>query len=172
VGVASSKLLSLFISLEIECFHSQWTQKYLHSGTKSSGWLRYWFKRQRQNLIYLFHIIKRTPPPRELNKYIAYFLSTQTFSNLKKSKFYKYHGKSRSASEDCLQLDGGFLKNEAIHCYKDKSNCQIEAMKITLPIPNITRTWSIQISVRLTSDRTWLSTNESAWIINVIIMVY
>jgi hypothetical protein len=30
-----------FISLEIDCFHSQWTRKYLHSGTKSSGWLRY-----------------------------------------------------------------------------------------------------------------------------------
>ena len=23
------------------CFHSQWTQKNLHSGTESSGWLRY-----------------------------------------------------------------------------------------------------------------------------------
>jgi hypothetical protein len=32
-----------------------------------------------------------------------------------------------------LQLDGGFLKNEAIHCYKHKSHCQIEPMKITLP---------------------------------------
>jgi hypothetical protein len=30
---------SLFISLEIDCFYSQWTRKYLHSGTKSAGWL-------------------------------------------------------------------------------------------------------------------------------------
>ena len=29
------------ISLEVDCFHSQYTRKYLHSGTKSSGWLRY-----------------------------------------------------------------------------------------------------------------------------------
>ena len=42
-------------------------------------------------------------------------------------------GKPRSASEGRLQLDGGFLKNEAIHCYKHKSHCQIEPMKITLP---------------------------------------
>ena len=42
-------------------------------------------------------------------------------------------GKPRSASEGRLQLDGGFLKNEAIHCYKHNSNCQIEPMKITLP---------------------------------------
>jgi hypothetical protein len=35
-------------------------------------------------------------------------------------------GKPRSASEGRLQLDGGFLKNEAIHCYKHKSHCQIE----------------------------------------------
>jgi hypothetical protein len=39
----------------------------------------------------------------------------------------------RSASEGRLQLDGGFLKNEAIHCSEHKSNCQIEPMKITLP---------------------------------------
>ena len=44
-----------------------------------------------------------------------------------------FGGKPRSASEGRLQLDGGFLKNEAIHCYKHKSNCQIEPMKITLP---------------------------------------
>ena len=43
------------------------------------------------------------------------------------------NGKPRSASEGRLQLDGGFLKNEAIHCYKHKSHCQIEPMKITLP---------------------------------------
>jgi hypothetical protein len=42
-------------------------------------------------------------------------------------------GKPRSASEGRLQLDGGFLKNEAIHCYKHKSHCQMEPMKITLP---------------------------------------
>ena len=42
-------------------------------------------------------------------------------------------GKLRSASEGRLQLDGGFLKNEAIHCCKNKSNCQIEPMKIPLP---------------------------------------
>jgi hypothetical protein len=42
-------------------------------------------------------------------------------------------GKPRSASEGRLQLDGSFLKNEAIHCYKHNSNCQIEPMKITLP---------------------------------------
>jgi hypothetical protein len=39
---ANSKSLSLFISSEMDCFHSQWTQKYLHSGTKLSGWLSYW----------------------------------------------------------------------------------------------------------------------------------
>ena len=44
-----------------------------------------------------------------------------------------FAGKPRSASEGRLQLDGGFLKNEAIHSYKNKSNCQIEPMKITLP---------------------------------------
>jgi hypothetical protein len=38
---ANSKLLPLFISLEIDCFHSQWAWKYLLSGTKSSEWLRY-----------------------------------------------------------------------------------------------------------------------------------
>jgi hypothetical protein len=43
------------------------------------------------------------------------------------------NGKPRSASEGRIQLDGGFLKNEAIHCYKHKSHCQIEPMKITLP---------------------------------------
>jgi hypothetical protein len=42
-------------------------------------------------------------------------------------------GKPRSASEGRRRLDGGFLKNEAIHCCKHKSNCQIEPMKITLP---------------------------------------
>jgi hypothetical protein len=42
-------------------------------------------------------------------------------------------GKPRSASEGRLQLDRGFLKNEAIHCYKHKSHCQLEPMKITLP---------------------------------------
>jgi hypothetical protein len=42
-------------------------------------------------------------------------------------------GKPRSASEGRLELDGGFLNNEAIHCNKHKSNCQIEPMKITLP---------------------------------------
>jgi hypothetical protein len=31
------------------------------------------------------------------------------------------------------KVDGGFLKNEAIHCYEHKSHCQIEPMKITLP---------------------------------------
>ena len=41
--------------------------------------------------------------------------------------------KPHSASEGRLQLDGGFLKNETIHCYKHKSNCQIEPTKITLP---------------------------------------
>ena len=46
----------------------------------------------------------------------------------------KLAGKPRSAvSSGRLQLDGGFLKNEAIHCYKHKSHCQIEPMKITLP---------------------------------------
>jgi hypothetical protein len=44
-----------------------------------------------------------------------------------------FPGKPRSASEGRLQLDRGFLKNEAIHCCKHKSNCQIEPMKITLP---------------------------------------
>ena len=38
----SLKLLSSFISLAIDCFHSQQAWKYLHNGTKSSGWLRYW----------------------------------------------------------------------------------------------------------------------------------
>ena len=33
---------SLFISLEIDCFHGQLTRKYLPSMTKLSGWLRYW----------------------------------------------------------------------------------------------------------------------------------
>jgi hypothetical protein len=32
---------SLFISLEIDCFHGLWTRKYLHSMTKLSGWLRH-----------------------------------------------------------------------------------------------------------------------------------
>jgi hypothetical protein len=32
---------SLFISLEIDCFHRQWTWTNMHSGTKSAGWLRY-----------------------------------------------------------------------------------------------------------------------------------
>jgi hypothetical protein len=38
--------------------------------------------------------------------------------------FHKWHpkGKPRSASEGRLQLDGGFLRNEAIHCYKHKSH--------------------------------------------------
>jgi hypothetical protein len=31
-----------FISLKIDCFHSLWTRKYLHSITKLSGWLRHW----------------------------------------------------------------------------------------------------------------------------------
>jgi hypothetical protein len=44
-----------------------------------------------------------------------------------------FMGRPRSASEGRLQLDGGFLKNEAIHCYTHKSNCQVEPMKITLP---------------------------------------
>jgi hypothetical protein len=44
-----------------------------------------------------------------------------------------FPGKPRSASEGRLQLDRGFLKNEAIHCCKHKSNCQPEPMKITLP---------------------------------------
>ena len=35
--------LSLFISFEIYCFHSQWTRKYLHNRTKSLSWLLYWF---------------------------------------------------------------------------------------------------------------------------------
>ena len=43
------------------------------------------------------------------------------------------NGKPRSASEGPPQLNGGFLKNEAINCRKHKSNCQIEPMKITLP---------------------------------------
>jgi hypothetical protein len=42
-------------------------------------------------------------------------------------------GKPRCASEGHLQLDGGFLKNGAIHCRKHKSSCQIKPMKITLP---------------------------------------
>jgi hypothetical protein len=45
------------------------------------------------------------------------------------SKCNLHMGKPRSASEGSLQLDGGFLKNEAIHCYKHKSHCQIEPMK-------------------------------------------
>jgi uncharacterized membrane protein (DUF106 family) len=38
------KALSLFISLEIHwhCFYSLWTQKYLHSRSKYSGWLCHW----------------------------------------------------------------------------------------------------------------------------------
>jgi hypothetical protein len=39
---ANFKSLSLFISLEIDCFHGQLTRKYLHSMTKLSRWLRYW----------------------------------------------------------------------------------------------------------------------------------
>jgi hypothetical protein len=35
---ANIKSLSLFISLEIDCFHGLWTRKYLHSMTKLSGW--------------------------------------------------------------------------------------------------------------------------------------
>jgi hypothetical protein len=50
IGEASPKIWScyahfkssLFISLEIDCFHGQLTRKYLHSMTKLSGWLRYW----------------------------------------------------------------------------------------------------------------------------------
>ena len=34
--------MQIIISLEIDYFHSQWTQKYLHSRTEYSGWLRYW----------------------------------------------------------------------------------------------------------------------------------
>ena len=41
VPLCKFKIIIIFISLEIDCFHSQWTRKYLHSGTKSSGWLRY-----------------------------------------------------------------------------------------------------------------------------------
>ena len=37
---ANFKVLALFISLEIDCFQSQKTRKYLHSRTKSSDWLR------------------------------------------------------------------------------------------------------------------------------------
>jgi hypothetical protein len=44
-----------------------------------------------------------------------------------------FHGKRHSASEGRLQLDGCFLTNEAIHCYKHKSNCQVDPMKFTLP---------------------------------------
>jgi len=29
------------VSLEIDCFPSQWTQNHLHSRTEFSGWLRY-----------------------------------------------------------------------------------------------------------------------------------
>jgi hypothetical protein len=39
---------------------------------------------------YLFVLYNKKKTP-ELNRQIAYFLSTQTFGNLKKSKFYKYH---------------------------------------------------------------------------------
>ena len=31
-------------------------------------------------------------------------------------------GQPRSCSEDLLQLDGDFVKNEAIHCSEHKSN--------------------------------------------------
>ena len=41
-AIAVLTLSSLFISFEIDCFHSQWTRKYLHSRTKSLSWLRYW----------------------------------------------------------------------------------------------------------------------------------
>ena len=34
--------LSLFISLEIDCCSQSMITKNLHSGTKSSGWLRHW----------------------------------------------------------------------------------------------------------------------------------
>jgi hypothetical protein len=40
----TSGIASPTIYLEIDCLHSQWTWKYLHSGTKSSGWLRYWIQ--------------------------------------------------------------------------------------------------------------------------------
>ena len=40
-AIAVSTLLSLFISLEIYCFHSQRTRKYLHGRTKSLSWLCY-----------------------------------------------------------------------------------------------------------------------------------
>ena len=38
---ANFKLLSIFISSEIDCLRIHRTGKYLHSGIKSSGWLRY-----------------------------------------------------------------------------------------------------------------------------------
>ena len=48
----------------------------------------------------------------------------------------KIQKKSWEASQ-CLgrssPIGWGFLKNEAIHCCKYKSNCQIEPMKVTLP---------------------------------------
>jgi hypothetical protein len=64
---------------------------------------RLWRPRPRSNvylLIYnltengkilsIFGLYNKKKNP-ELNRWIAYFLSTQTFGNLKKSKFYKYH---------------------------------------------------------------------------------
>ena len=72
-------------------------------------------------------------------KFDLSFKSNNTKLNVLKNNAKKYKirvkikGKPRSASEGRLQLDGDFLKNEAIHCYKHKSHCQIEPMKITLP---------------------------------------
>ena len=66
---------------------------------------------------------------------VLLYAKLTNFNMLSQCKFgfTESRGKPRSASEGRLQLDGCFLKNEAIHCYKHKSHCQIEPMKITLP---------------------------------------
>ena len=66
--------VSLFISLETDCLHSQWIRKHLHSGTKPFFHLANLFARTEKNVGTLPTCLRRIFSPATLTNHVVGFL--------------------------------------------------------------------------------------------------
>jgi hypothetical protein len=89
---------------------------------------------------------KKTP---ELNRQIAYFLSTQTFENLKKSKFYKYHTIYTNTALQSIIVDFNLLFTQMFRT----SQIRYQFQKFTMKFTNVFVNWAFD----------WLVWFNSQW---------